>query len=134
MVFMVIKLSIVHFHFLHVSSHRLCVLLSSDYSAKPCLKIRSSNLFVFFDIPLSSFIYITYTHTYIYINMLDYHILFFIYLFFLHKHRFVFFCPLSACIIWPFLSKTTKKRSIHKYLFSSFFCFVFSTDVILCMD
>ena len=111
----------------------LCVFSLSrsfNYSAKPCLKtnkkklpppMRSSNLFVvfkisfFFDIPLSSLIYITYTHTHI--NMLDYHLLFFISLLF-------------VCV--SLLSKR-KKNDRTAISIRFFFSFSLSTDVILWM-
>jgi hypothetical protein len=106
------------FLFLHAyySHPTISYVLSSDYSAKPCLKkdhriCPCSNAF-FFDIPLSSFIYIT--------HMLDYYILFFIYLFSTQTSfcRHAYSCCLfisdffvSWMSVLSFFSKIRKKNS-----------------------
>ncbi len=136
MVFTVIKsdnCTFLFFAYVLFSSHRLCV-LSSDYSAKPCLKkdhriYPRSNLVFFFDIPLSSFIYITYTH----ICLIITYIIFYPFVF--YTNIFVGMHILVGTLLFLFLlcvfvclPSENNKEMIFINLF-----FVFSTDVILCM-
>jgi len=68
----------------------LCV-LSSDYSAKPCLNSkRSSNILLFVCFFRHSFVFLYHTHTHTHCFLIT--------LFFIHKHLF-----LSACIFLLFV-------------------------------
>jgi len=120
------------------SSHRLCV-LSSDYSAKPCLIKDHQNLSVLFFFRHSFvFLYLHHTHTYAWLS----HIIFYLFVFYTN----IFFFFLSACIFLLFVyfeflflyeclaffffscvppfsfdnKKKTARRTIDRY--SRFFC------------
>ena len=132
-----------------------CV-LSSDYSAKPCLKKIIKRLFfsTFLCLPLLTPHTHTQTHTHTYIYMLDYHTLFFISLFstqtsfcrhayscclfvsdFLFLFRWVFglFLVCACPFLSPSLSTITKtKRTIEQY-FCPVVCRLFSLPMWYCV-
>lgn len=112
------------------SSHHLCV-LSSDYSAKPCLKkiiefLRVQMLLFFFSTFLCLPLFTPHTHTNIYAWLS--HIIFYLFVFYIN----IFFsaCILYECLVFFCVSLFFFFEENDR---TFFFLLSISTDVILCM-